>query len=317
MIFRKPEINKSKKFYFALFFWAILLMAGAIFIIPKLSKETITQTLKVEKVYGAMQGGAACSSDAVCGADRRCFTLEQFACESNDQCSNCDSGHGYFCGNGDDYPGFCYYYTGAVQNQQPVVQRCGTCGDILGGGGGGEWSPQDCNDQMSPEPSYRFSIYNTAGVEKAFISAEGYLKILGDGAYGMSSIIFPSDEGETLNDDYISNYSCWEPPAGVFRINDSQGNPVAAFIECSWMDGNLILFLKSRDPISGHDFDEFTPCDYNSPEDEFHVLPNGNGFYCDSNPPNLVITNGPLGGLTSAWFDNTGVLHLKACYAHE
>jgi hypothetical protein len=192
---------------------------------------------------------------------------------------------------------------------QGLVQ-CGVCGPPPGGGGGGgTWTPAECysqNQNIIENPSYKFSIYNPAGEEKAYITAEGYLFMTGNGADDGGSIIggLGYEIGGYANavDWYIStDMLCGggNTPSGVFRINNSQGIVVAAFAACPEDPDLSLLMVQS--------FADGQPYDPNAGIKMFVQ-----GDYSGSG--NLIIANDS--DLTSAWFDNNGVLYLKACYAH-
>ncbi|MFA6304464.1 MAG: hypothetical protein WCV73_01350 [Patescibacteria group bacterium] len=300
MLLQKLKINQTNKFYFILFFWAILLIGGAIFFWPQIYKKNIIQTLRIEKVYGADRGdgmpsGTACSLNQQCPQNQQCYMMEPVFCNNSDQCSNCDLGYGFWCGNwqGEQASGFCYAQTATY----PYFASCGSCGLAPAGGGNPEDRAHDCftqNQNIIENPSYKFVIYNPAGAEKAYITAEGYLFMTGNGVAGNGSVEYVAE----YLPEYIESPTWYcDSPAGVFRINDSQGVPVAAFVACD-PDGDLTLFLSQKFD-QNNNFEEFAQGDYND---------NGSG--------NLVIKNGPLSDLTSAWFSADGVLHLKACYAH-
>jgi len=240
-------------------------------------EEFITQTLKVVPVYGALQGpggGEPCAYTQDCSAWQQgevCYPLEPVSCNNDAQCNDCGAWHEcrYY---GAEYGDICF---GGLSEEEALP--CGVCAYPPGEGD----DPATCEELM-PVPSFRFSILNPIGVEKAYITSEGYLDILGNGYAELDLAGF--DPVETLR----PNYDCGSAPAGALEIEDDNGDAVAAFVACQ-ADSDIIFYADGQ-------ILEFETDDYQG----------GNNF---------VIKNEALDDMTAAWIDGSGDVHLKACYA--
>src|SRR3989344_1842474 len=198
---------KSK--YLIVFMAAVLLSSALLFLNKDKGQESLTQILKIDKVYGVDQEPTAnaCKNSYDCTQQQwpYCYTMQPKECTYRAECIACGS-YSYDCRVLSPYGDVC-----CGRDSQYVPETpCGIFGPTPAfGGGGGDIT---CAESM-PAPAYRFAIYNPAGAEKGFISAEGYL-----GIYD-TSVFWPFEEAGVV-EEMAPNYLCDSTPAGANLINN-------------------------------------------------------------------------------------------------
>lgn len=269
---------KVKHYFIIILPLIVILGAGIWYLAKNQGQRVVTQTLRIEKVYGKDRGdgygGIPCYNNNDCSGNDICYYLEPVACNDNSNCINCGTYPYYSCQQLSPYGNVCWGGPNA-DNLRP----CGVCGARPA-------QPVDsnsCADVLPQNPAYRFSIHNPAGVEKAYFSAEGYLVII-DG------ILWKDMNQGQVEQLKQNNFYCGHNPAGAYIIENSQGSAVAAIVTCDINDfvefyvGQVYTFVQND--------------------------------YTNTAGNDLVIQNGPFNS-TASWIDESGNLHLKGCYVEN